>query len=161
MALIPPRLDALFRNKVKGLIKDLSKRNRTFILITTSAQCPNCLFNTTTGTGSGVYNGRGDSPFDGRVCPICENVGKINTESKTPLIANIQFGKKPDPNRPLPEGELRDGEAIINFLPNDVKRVQANKHYMIDSVRYTKVGEDRTRGLLTVASGYIKVQRDD
>ncbi len=45
------------------------------------SDCPNCIFDDTTGRSSNRYNGTGPQPFpDGTICPVCNGTGHVSTQ---------------------------------------------------------------------------------
>ena len=162
MALIRPRINALFTSKVESLITDLSRRHTCIAVFEDKANCPNCKFDPSKNAGSGVYNGTGPEPFDGRVCPVCENVGFVVTERKIQLVANVRMKNEERSDRPVQAGDLREGEAMIKTFARDAVKLQTAKYFLIDDVRYTRDSSIATKtGLLTPVRASIKVKVDD
>jgi hypothetical protein len=165
VALINRRLDQVFRKKVQGLIVGLAKRHRVTAVLLAEDFCPNCDWDPVHRGGAGRYKAGGPKPFSGRMCPVCQNVGKVKTPRQRHLRANVRIGSaaQQQPDRALSAGLIPDRHALIKVRAQDERTLMAADHFIIDGIRYKPVSETAgpgRRGLLTHATSELLVKED-
>lgn len=77
---ISPKIRKIAQDGIDDLIDQLGK---DCLLVYPSVQedCPNCVFDPTTGRSSGVYKTGGPRPFPrGSICPVCRGKGTIDSD---------------------------------------------------------------------------------
>ena len=162
-ARVKPSLDRLYRKVIRGVNLDFSKRSIVYAEVPNPAtQCPNCVFDQTNGNGSGVYNTTGPQPFSGGTCPVCSNIGKLNTSKRIQVAANLKWGPNDGKgNEPGSAGYLKDGQAHRKVTIENRSIIDSAVAIWADGVRCNKIGEGVQRGLLTYLMVQYKIQRDD
>lgn len=159
--MIKPSTNRLFVTRIEALITDLSSRNKVELYHESIERCPNCKYDPVGKTGSGVYNGTGPQPFDGKQCPVCKNKGEVVTSSKTHIIATIKFGPSKEGDIPGVAGVIPDAHASLKSLYRYHNAIVTAKAVYVDDVRYRKVGQPTSRGLLDKVVSQILIVRDD
>jgi hypothetical protein len=166
MGLIKPRLDAIFKRKVTTLLGDLAKRHRVYALLKIEVDCPNCTWDALHQGGSGHYKAGGPQPFDGKVCPVCDNVGRtVTTVQRFMQRASVRLSdaKKAVPDRMTGPGEIPINHALIKAPITDEATLAAAEYFLIDGVKYKKVSRQtppKRRGLLSPATVEILVEEN-
>jgi hypothetical protein len=88
---------------------------------TKKTECPNCVYNSITGTSSNQYKSGGPIPFVDTLCPYCEGVGYQIVENTDTVKMRVYYTSKDFikiPNVPLnTEDSLIQTYAFITDLP--------------------------------------------
>lgn len=158
---IKKRLDRLYKSEIQALVRNLATKNKTVAITEVKERCPNCIWDVANKTSSGVYKTGGPKPFTGKRCPVCKNEGDVITLQRRTLQARVRFPNQTEPDEFLPEGEIPQDGAQIKVTIQQKKILDQATYYLIDDIRYQKVGPVRQRGLLTMAVALQMVKRDD
>ncbi len=164
--LIKPSIDRLFRDRMTSLVLDLSKKS-VFIAVTmgTKVRCPNCELDEASGAGSGVYNGTGPQSFEGRTCPVCDNIGFVTPQIHQRIKATVQWGKidqnTTHPDDPTYAGLIPLGHARVKAEVKYYDIMASAAYYLVDGIRCSKVRQPIKRGLQSYVIAEMLVKRDD
>lgn len=94
MALDLTRVVPIYQENIDALINQLGK-TITLYFEPTKTDCPNCIFDSTTGRSSGRYKEGGPIPFtNGTTCPYCKGVGFISSNSTRDIKGLIKWNPK-------------------------------------------------------------------
>ena len=160
---ITPRIDALYRREIAGVIKALSKRSTCVAVMPTNVRtCDNCVYDHQHQCSSGTYNGTGPKPFTGMVCPVCRGAGKLSQQRRLTLTANVQWGPGGgDASRPTAQGDLLEGQALIKVLYRDYQTLRQAEYFLIDGIRCKRAHDlPKPGGLRRYATAEIMVEVD-
>ncbi len=91
LTLLTPEILSTAQEAFDALINELGKSCKLFLKSHTPTVCPNCIFNSSLGKSTGIYNGTGPISFSGGLCPVCHGLGFLpntvdNTKTVTLLI---------------------------------------------------------------------------
>jgi hypothetical protein len=161
---ITPRLNRLFVDAVQGLITDLNKRHKFQVVNLIKGTCPNCVYDPVKKASTGTFKTGGPQPFTTKVCPVCKNVGTLDTVKAQTVVANVQVGTAPgttDTYTPQPAGNLKPGFARVKTYAKDKDLVDKASYFLIDGVRYSRHTNPETRGLQTLATCFFYLKKDE
>ena len=158
-------VDALYKDALQGVMHDLGQK-AIFVIVfpANKGQCSNCIYNPVNKVGSGVYNNTGPKPFTGKVCPVCENAGTVETIKRRKIPdATVAYSRlhNADANTPMMPGQLPFGYARVKVFVRYFPLLLQAEYFLVDGIRYKMVGEPKKRGLKSYVVAEVVVKRDD
>lgn len=137
-------------NDVKPVYQDgidtiilLLGKNCQVVCPGTKQNCPNCTFNASTQSGTGVYNGTGPRPFTNGMCPICKNSGYDPVTKDAIVTKKYLIQRNVKPSQIIGGMNLSRPNTIARLkgLIADVQPLLTMKHIILDSDNQTAMQE--------------------
>lgn len=102
---------------------------------TTITECPNCIFDQSTGMSSNIYKDGGPYPFTNHtVCPMCNGIGRSSAEVTEDIRLRV-YWQKSDWQKILGKEVFQDPRnyvMVIGYMTDLPKLEQANR-VLVDS----------------------------